>query len=103
LNCIIWGNNDEELELDFEFNSSGYNFRNVLLKTELNTTGSNFSGMIINQNPQFVDYAEDDYQLESGSPAINAADGIFIDSLTGTDIKGVDRISDPDIGAYEKN
>lgn len=104
LNCIIWGNNDEELELDFEFNSTGYNFRNVLLKTELNTTGSNFSGMIINQNPQFVDYAEDDYQLQSGSPAINAADGNYIDLPdTGTDIKGVDRTGDPDIGAYEKN
>lgn len=102
-NCILWGNNDEELELDFEFSTTSHAFRNVLLKTELNTSSSNFSGMIINQNPAFVDYSEDDYQLQSTSPAKDAADAFYIDSFTGSDIKGVSRVADPDIGAYEQN
>jgi hypothetical protein len=59
--------------------------------------------MIINQNPAFVDYSEDDYQLQSTSPAKDAADAFYIDSFTGSDIKGVSRVADPDIGAYEQN
>ena len=100
-NSIIWGNNDEELEIDYEFGMGVHQFRNVLLKTELNTSGPNFSNMIINQNPLFVDYSGDDYQLSPASPAIDAGDPFLVDGDTQTDINGNNRTASPDLGVYE--
>ena len=51
--------------------------------------------------PRFVDYAEGDYRLASGSPAINA--GTSAGRLTSTDIDGLSRpmFDAYEIGAYE--
>jgi hypothetical protein len=101
LNCIIWGNNDEELELDFAFPTPVYDFKNVLLKTQLNVSNSHFSSLLLNVNPAFADYGEDNYQLSAGSPAINAGSSSFLNTDTQTDILGQPRNGTPDLGAYE--
>ncbi|MDQ3051108.1 MAG: hypothetical protein M3Q95_09510 [Bacteroidota bacterium] len=104
LNCIIWGNNDEELEIDYQFASDSHQFRNVLLKTELDVTTPNFSNILLNLNPVFVDFQDNDYQLQATSPARDAGDpGVVSDDPTDLtlDIKGIDRTASPDLGAYE--
>jgi hypothetical protein len=73
----------------------------MLLKTELDVSGPNFSGILLNQNPLFIDFAEDDYQLSPGSPAIDAGDIQWLDPETQEDIKGFNRSGSPDLGAYE--
>jgi hypothetical protein len=109
-NCIIWGNNEEELELDFEFGTTAHRFRNVLIKTKSNLTGPSFSSVLINQNPLFLDVSEYDFQLNSGSPALNFGDPQWLNlPISGNpdldvqvDIVGVSRTASPDLGAYEK-
>jgi hypothetical protein len=101
LNCIMWGNQDEELEIDYQFGPQIHNFRNMILKTELDVSGPNFSGILLNQNPLFIDFSEDDYQLAPGSPAIDAGDIQWLDADTQEDIKGFNRSASPDLGAYE--
>ncbi len=103
LNTIIWGTNDEELEIDYEFNSNIHQFRNVLLKTESDVTSSHFSNIILNQDPLFKNYSEDDYQLLPASPAKDAGDTQWLDPEIFLDMKGVDRQTSPDLGAYEVN
>ncbi|MFN5325000.1 MAG: choice-of-anchor Q domain-containing protein [Bacteroidota bacterium] len=101
-NCIIWGENDEELELDFEFGTNTHRFKNVLLKTELQLSAPSFISIIQNQNPQFESYVDDDYRLRSTSPALNAGDATLLDPDTQLDITGFSRLASPDLGAYER-
>ncbi|MBL0341976.1 MAG: hypothetical protein IPP71_14230 [Bacteroidetes bacterium] len=101
-NCIIWGNNDEEYEIGYEFgNDTIESFNHVLLKTELNLSAPYYTNMILNQNPQFVNFSEDDYQLQSISPAVNAGDPAFIDADLINDLLNYTRDASPDLGAYE--
>ncbi|MGB4122847.1 MAG: choice-of-anchor Q domain-containing protein, partial [Bacteroidales bacterium] len=53
-----------------------------------------------NQDPLFVDYTVNDLQLDSISPARDIGK-IEIANTVPTDLKGVDRLESPDIGAYE--
>jgi hypothetical protein len=101
-NCIIWGNNEEELEVDFEFGTAVHSFKNVLVRTESSLSAPHFVNMIINQDPVFMDYQEDDYQLNSGSPAIDAGDASLLIPDVNTDIREINRQASPDLGAYEK-
>jgi Right handed beta helix region len=100
-NCIIWGSNDEELEIDYHFNSDNHNFRNVLLKSEIDTNTVNFSNILLNVDPFFVDYSADDYQLLQTSPARDYGDPLWATGDVAVDIKGKDRTVSPDLGAYE--
>ena len=103
-NCIIWGNNEEELEIDYEFNSSSHHFNNVLLRSEIDTSTPNFNNILLNTDPLFVNPSEDDYQLQSASPAKDYGDPdwLLTNILLMTDIKGKDRTANPpDLGAYE--
>ncbi len=65
----------------------------------VNPSGITFtqSGNLTSQDPKFVDLANKDFHLQSGSPAI--AKGIST-GLT-YDIEGKARVGIPDIGAYE--
>jgi hypothetical protein len=103
LNTIIWGNNDEELEIDYQYASNTHQFRNVLLKTESDVSSPNFSNIILNQDPLFMDYTEDDYELQPDSPAKDAGDIQWLDSDTFNDINGTNRQATPDLGAYEED
>ncbi|MFM7078960.1 MAG: choice-of-anchor Q domain-containing protein [Bacteroidota bacterium] len=101
-NCIIWGNNEDELELDFEFGTTTHRFRNVLVRSKGQLTGPSFQSIIKNQDPLFEDYPDNDYQLRAGSPAVDFGNVNFLDPDTQLDILGNSRVSSPDLGAYEK-
>lgn len=101
-NCINYGRNDEEMEFDLDtaavFN---YTFENCLLKTSLNTDDpETYINCIINDDPLFVDPSINDYHLDSLSPAIDRGNTEVAQSVP-EDIDGVNRLPDPDIGAYE--
>ncbi len=100
-NCILWGNNDEELEIDYEYGPQLHNFRNLIIKTELDVSGPQFSNILKNVNPLFVSFQDDDYQLTPVSPAIDEGDSQWLNNDTQNDIKGFSRGSSPDLGAYE--
>lgn len=106
LNCIVWGNNEEELEIDLQFGPGVHQFRNVLLRTELDTNTPEFSNIILNEDPLFVNSQENDYRIVPVSPGVNAGDTFWIngppvDPDVVNDILGTDRTVTPDLGAYE--
>ncbi len=98
-NTIIYGTNDEEIELDsvpttlFEAV-----FDHTILKTRLKTTNPiRYISCMINKDPRFVDVSKLNYQIDSISPAIKAGMQLGIPF----DIRGVDRGDTPALGAYE--
>ena len=109
-NCIFWGNNNIEFVLDkieggglfnynisnslIKFNDSNEDFKDV---TELDFTNSFYQNIILNGNPNFRDTQKNDFIIGQDSDAINKAKTT---SFT-LDILGVDRSSNPDIGAYQ--
>lgn len=108
-NCIIYGNNYEEIGLDKKYDGAfNYQFDHCLLKTKLNTNDEKYyTNCIKNQDPLFTNYNENNYELDSIiSSAIDTGSMEVINSslfnIT-NDIKGNSRTSDnkPDLGAYE--
>ena len=106
-NCILWGNNDEELLLDKQKGTFNYAFDYCVLKTQINVTkNSHFFNDSINKDPLFSNYNYNNYRLTYGSPAIKAGSDIILTKLTPltnflkTDISGNPRTSPPDEGAY---
>ncbi|MFC2111006.1 choice-of-anchor Q domain-containing protein [Bacteroidota bacterium] len=100
-NCIIYGSNDEEVELDQYAGSTQFNytFDYCLLKTQLSTSDvSKFINIIKNSDPLFEDYQENDYHIKLGSPAINVGSTSINIPI---DIAGENRDAQPDLGAYE--
>jgi len=98
-NAILYGSNEEEIMLDsvpsvpFE-----YTFDHAILKTKLKTTNTaRYIECQVNKDPRFVDILKMNYQIDSISPAINVGAPMGIPF----DIRGVDRGSTPDLGAYE--
>jgi hypothetical protein len=98
-NVILYGSNEEEIVLDslpsvpFE-----YTFDHAILKTQLKTTNPfRFLNCDVNKDPRFVDIQKMNYQIDSISPAINMGAPMGIPF----DIRGNDRGSTPDLGAYE--
>jgi hypothetical protein len=102
-NSIIYGNNDDELEFDFEFSTTSHNFNNLLLRGTISTPSSNFTNVIKNQDPKFFDVFEDDYHINSNSPARDAGDPAFVTPDIQSDLDGNPRLIDtaPDLGVYE--
>lgn len=99
VNSIVYGISEEEFAI-YEYQSDQapiYTvFENCLIKKK--STISSFINCILNQNPLFTNNNQQDYTLQSGSPAIDAGKtGLNIT----TDLKGNPRDSHPDIGAYE--
>jgi len=100
-NSIIYGNQLNELAIDDSVAEFIYTFDHCLLKTDLNISNSgNFVECLKNEDPLFVDYLENNYQLDSLSPAKNIGNPDISASIP-TDIKGKDRTQTPDLGAYE--
>ena len=111
-NCIISGNRTNEIITDpiagGEFN---FQFENSLVKVDqIETTTSNsaeFTNCIVNEDPGFANPIEQNFELDTLSPAKDAGDiniTNFDLGLLGNDILGNSRISDsaPDLGAYER-
>jgi hypothetical protein len=109
-NCIFDGNNNIEFVLD-KVDGGGifnYNISNCMIQfndtsnsfddnTELDFTNSYYQNIILNGNNHFRDSQNSDFIIGQDSDAINKADT----SLFNLDILGVDRTTNPDIGAYQ--
>ncbi len=109
-NCVIYGDNTDELTLDQSPSSSTYNymFDNCLVKTTLPVSDpAHFTNTTRNQEPWFKDPLLAEFEPDSTlSSVINKGSLEVINSsnfdLT-KDLKQRSRISDtaPDLGAYE--
>jgi hypothetical protein len=105
-NNIIYGRNDEELTLDFvEETSWNYQFDHCLLKTELDITDpAYFRECFKNEDPLFTNTLENDYSLDTLSPAIDYGSLDVLNSSLidiSKDILRNSRLPEPDLGAYE--
>ena len=105
-NCIIYGRNEEEML--YLFNDEApydYFFDNCLFKTELEIDDiQHYDNCFKNEDPLFIDYTINDYQLDTLSPAIDRGDPEVINTSPidiSLDILQVPRMPDPDLGAYE--
>jgi hypothetical protein len=105
-NCIVYGDNTDEIQLDkYTSATFDYTFDHCLLKTQFDTVTAflnNCNLCIFNNNPSFSDYSNNNYQLGTGSAAIEK--GLMGIALTVPfDILRHNRTSGtaPDIGAYE--
>ncbi len=99
-NCIIYGNNDEEIMLDQNNNAAfQFEFDHCLLKTKLSNI-SQFVNCLLNANPLFKDYYTQQYEVLQGSPAI-AAGNPTVGTLVPFDIKGTARPLNPTLGPWE--
>ena len=101
-NTIIYGNQQNEFVID-ENSSEEFilTFDHCLLKTENDLSNTErYINCIKNEDPLFVDYAVNNYELDSLSPVKNIG-SIEIANTVPFDIKGVSRTESPDLGAYE--
>ena len=94
INNIIWGSLPNELGFDARRLGSRVTFRyNLVQSTDTTTQTDN----IVAQDPIFVNSQEQDYHLDSLSPAIDAGIPLGITQ----DLEGNPRDAQPDWGAYE--
>ncbi len=105
-NCIIYGDNENELLLDYNNGADfNYNFDHCLIKIDTTIHNSNedpfFNQCLLNKNPQFVDLDVWNFELDSISPAINIGSENTA-SLVPYDINGNYRVLLPDLGCFEK-
>jgi hypothetical protein len=110
-NCIFDGNNNVEFFIDKTGDGGEFNYsvKNCMLK--FNDTNSSFEGVaevdfanntnysdvILNGNPNFRNTQKSDFIIGENSDAINKA----IATPFTIDFLGIDRTSNPDIGAYQ--
>jgi hypothetical protein len=97
-NCIIYGNEEEEISID-STNAALFNFKfdHALLKTKKTGSAANYIECIINKDPEFVDYYNYNYAIDSISPAIKKG----IPMGVPYDINGIERGPTPDLGDYQ--
>jgi hypothetical protein len=112
-NCIIYGNNINELGLDKNPNAAfDFKLDRCLLRVKPEdvdmSNPAQFADIILNQSPKFKNPVRNDFQLDTLSPAMNAG---FISitnafpELLSTDLLGNFRPYGsglPDLGAYER-
>ena len=104
-NCIIYGNRMEEIGLDFqEAGARQYFFNHCLVRKhpQKPIAADKKKNLLVNKNPLFVSVQEDNFRLDTLSPAIDQGD-ITTGNDFPTDILNNSRINDeaPDLGAYE--
>ena len=104
-NCIIYGDNANELLLDYNNGTDfNYNFDHCLIKIDTTIHNSNedlfFNQCLLNKDPRFVDLDMWNFELDSISPAINIGSESTA-SLVPYDINGNYRVSLPDLGCFE--
>lgn len=107
-NCIIYGNNDDEIEPDKRYSAEfNFTFDHCLLKTEKDISEPNYIDCLKNLDPLFKNIEENNFEIDTViSPAVNAGSINIVNSSIlniSTDINGENRIEDsnPDLGAYE--
>lgn len=101
-NSILYGFNEDEFETDMDDGADSlYFFRNSILKTSLDVSNTDvYTDVLINKDPLFLDYNNNDYRLDSLSPAVAYGDEA-IGATVPKDILDNSRIPIPDIGAYQ--
>jgi hypothetical protein len=101
-NGIIDGFNFEEFETDFVGGADTlYYLTNSLLKTNRNVGNeTNFNQILRNEDPRFLDIRENDYRLDTLSPAIGWGDPVIATTVP-LDILGNSRSERADAGAYQ--
>ncbi|GAB4144224.1 MAG: hypothetical protein Fur0041_19190 [Bacteroidia bacterium] len=109
INCIIYGDKDNELALDSNVTTGilfNYKFENCLIRTDLNTSAqpARFLSNVYNQNPQFINPSGYNLHILATSPAHNLGN-TSVSASVPLDLDGVLRLSDgqSDAGAYEAN
>ncbi len=107
-NCIVTGNTDNELELEFVSGAAAeHHFYKTAIKADANTPvtdPAHFTGVYPNLDPAFTDPFNNVFELDSSSAAIDKGDpGYIVPGFTDKDFKGKDRVNDPDLGAFENN
>jgi len=99
-NCIVYGNNSNEISTDKDGTGTfTYSFKNCLVNTNLS---SDFENSVFNKDPLFVDIPENNFAIDSLSPA-RAIGNIEIARLFPLDLDNQSRLEDngPDSGALE--
>lgn len=112
-NCIIYGNDNPEFWLDeIEDDAVAFNFKftNCLARFQNNNqfTGENYDfgntehyeNMLFNQDPNFKAPFDNALMIGEDSAAIGLGNAIFATQVP-NDILGVNRVSSPDLGAYQ--
>jgi hypothetical protein len=114
-NCIIYGNNDNELELDFKAGAAdNHLFRNCIIKADGTTLtpdpSTHFITIYRNNNPQFKNSFDNDLTLDTLAFAREKGELSHINQSAippmNIDINGLTRPttgSQPDLGAYERD
>jgi hypothetical protein len=110
-NCIIDGNNNQEFSLaNDETGLMNYRMNNALVKMDRDaedrgydvSDASIFTNLLINRDPMFIDAANNFYDLDTASQAIdqgNTADAILLNSDILGRLRNIGNA--PDLGAFE--
>lgn len=101
-NSILYGFNENEFETDMDGGADSlYFFTNSILKTTLDVSNTNiYTNILKNEDPLFVAYENNDYRIDSLSPAVGRADEAIAATVP-RDILDNSRVPLPDIGAYQ--
>ncbi len=105
VNCIIYGNLENEIGFDAYSVTSTFNFKfkNSLLKTSNATTDPlHWETVYKNYSPGLKNPNNDDFSLDTLSFCINKGDNSINQPPYNIDIDGNFRDSQPDLGAYER-
>ncbi len=110
-NCIIYGSRINELQVNSSYQGQTVNadmeyfFENSILRVDNNFDISNPNSFqnIITENPKFVEPFEQNYELDTLSPAKDIG-LVNIATLFPVDLNGANRLNDkgPDLGAFER-
>jgi hypothetical protein len=101
-NSIVYGYNQNEFEAEMVGEADSlYYLTNIVLKSNSNISNpDNYNQILKNQDPKFVDYQENDYRLDTLSPAIGFGNPEIAETVP-FDILGNSRLESADLGAYE--
>lgn len=107
-NCIIYGSNWNEFNLDKNTNAAFlYQLNNCLLKFgntstnpdyQFSTDPVHYNQVILNQDPKFYKVSQNKFNIDKNSSAFAKGNQTFSIPL---DITGKTRTSPPDLGAYQ--
>lgn len=103
-NCLIYGDQAEELELDSINQPFNYKFDHCLLKTQRSTSDPyHYSQVLVNEDPLFVDPLGQDFHIMNATSPVVDFGGPISDPVLNTDLDNQPRPQDnaPDLGCYE--
>ena len=101
-NSIIYGYNQNEFETEMvDGADSLYYLTNCIVKIQTSTSNTdNFNKILRNEDPLFLDERENDYRIDTLSPAIDYGDPDIAASVP-FDILNNSRAERADLGAYQ--